>query len=846
MLPGKYKQRLTLPLLCHCVVSSSLLYSAIGAAESLDNVNPSTTAVEPYSFNVEGGDLDRALVQFGQQSGVMISVSGQLSQNKHTSGLQGKYSVSEALTRLLKGTGLAAFAQQDGSYIIKAAAAIPAVELDDQTVYGKILSGEYRNDFADSATKTYTRDLDIPQAVDVINRELIDGQMSLNLDQVYRNSASVNVVDPLGHTNIRGFRLNENSGGILKNGLREVSQGFAFQPLANIEKVEVLKGANSALYGRGEPGGVINLITKKPEQGDFLKGTVIAGSDDFYQANLDANKAISEKLLFRVNAQFNDEQSFRDNVSKDRQFIAPVVSYQIDDHQKITAEAEINHFKQTRDQGIAVINGDLDVLPESRYLGGDTEVDTRIYNFQLTHEWFINPDWALNSKFRIGRDNTDDELFNPVVEAQQNLLNNPMLWGDDEPRVYRTLTSADDIKDEINLDINLVGELDWGHVEHTLLFGININQREVDREAYLHYNDALYQVLSGISPALSFYSAVSYVDPFNPQNPESIFLPAVLGQLNPLLAQEFLYTDKVVLEDTQTNIVSSGVYFQDQIRLNEFWQVILGARYDHNQHDIEKESLSIPAFLGGQITNEAPVDSDQSDGRFTPKAGLVYQPISNVSVYASYGEQYDIALVAKDVKPIESEALEYGVKWDIIPGLSASVAYFDIEKTNIVDPSNLLEPSVVDEVESTGFELSLLGRINPHWVVSANYSDFDAEVARDTTNPQNEGNRARGTPDSSGSAWLQHDFEPYGTNGFSIGFGANYVGARPGDNANSFELPGYILLDAKVSYQIAERFNINLQVDNLTDKRWYSGAFTSQSVFPGYGTRARLALGYEF
>ena len=333
-------------------------------------------------------------------------------------------------------------------------------EIETITVIGKILSGEYRNDFAASATKTYTNNLDIAQPIDIVNQELINSQLALELNDIYRNSASVNMVDPLGHTNIRGFRLNENSGGILKNGLREVSQGFAFPSLANIEKIEVLKGASSALYGRGEPGGIINLITKKPKKEDFTDLSLAIGSDEFYQLNIDHNNNVSDELQFRINVQINDEQSYRDAVSKKRQFIAPVLTYKISDSQKITAEMELNSFSQTRDQGIAAINGDISVLPNSRYLGGGTEVDTNIYTFQLTHEWFVDENWALISKFRLGRDDTDDALFNAFPEGIQNALNSAPVWlGNTDARIYRTFTSADDVKNELNLDVNLVGEV---------------------------------------------------------------------------------------------------------------------------------------------------------------------------------------------------------------------------------------------------------------------------------------------------------------------------------------------------------------------------------------------------
>ncbi|MEY8263818.1 MAG: TonB-dependent receptor [Bermanella sp.] len=798
-------------------------------------------------YEIPAGPLSTVLTAFGQQSGLVMVFSPKITAKLQSSGLSGLHSINSGLHQLLKGSGIAFNLNGNTASLQKLqSGSKQAIEIAPLSVVGKILAGDYRNDFADSATKTFTHELDIPQPIDIINQQLINDQVALDLGQTFRNSASVNIVDPLGHTNIRGFRLNENSGGILKNGLREVSQGFSFQPLANIEKIEVLKGASSALYGRGEPGGIINLITKKPRADSFNKATAIVGSDDFYQLNIDTNHALSDALLFRLNAQVNDEKSYRDQVASERQFIAPVISYQINQDQKITAEVELNHFSQTRDQGIVAINGELNALPSSRFLGGDTQVDTRIYTFQLSHEWFLNDNWALNSKFRIGRDTTDDALFNPVLESQQQLLNNPALWGDSQARVYRTLTSADDIKDELNFDINLVGETTLQGIEHGLLFGFNVNHRQVDRKAYLHYNEALYSSLSAINPAFAFYGGVSFVDPFDPVTPESIFLPAGLAFFNPAFANEFSFSDKVALEDTKTDILSSGLYLQDQIRFNDQWQLLLGLRYDYNIHKLDDSRLNIPAFLAGQVLYTPRIKAKQSDGQWTPRAGLVYQPTDNLSLYASYASQYDIALVAADVRPVESDSQEYGVKWNISDQLNASISYFNIRKTNIVDASNLLQPEVVDEIESSGYEASLLGRISPHWAVSANVSEYQAEITKSQDKPADAGNRARGTPTRSGSLWLKYDVKPYGESGFGIAFGVNHVGARPGDNANSFELPSYTLFDTALTYKSRSGIGLRLQIENLANKRWYNGAFSSQSVFAGHGTRARLAVDFQF
>jgi iron complex outermembrane receptor protein len=717
-------------------------------------------------------------------------------------------------------------------------------DLEHMTVVGKIKSGQYRNDFASSATKTFTNNLDIPQPIDVINQELIESQLALQLDDVFRNSASVNISDPLGHANIRGFRLNENSGGILKNGLREVSQGFAFPSLANIEKVEILKGSSSALYGRGEPGGIINLITKKPKKEDFTRLTFALGSDDLYQLNIDYNKKVSEDLQFRVNVEINDAKSYRDEVNSERVFIAPAVTYQINESQKITAEMEFNSSTLTRDQGIAAINGDISVLSNNTYLGGGTEVETDIYTFQLTHEWFINNDWALISKFRLGHDDTEDELFNPLAEGLQTALNSPIAWSNDtDSRIYRTFTSADDIKDELNLDINIIGEIDAFGAEHGLLFGFNVNQRKVDRDGRIHYNDFLRQRLGAVNPALVNYSLASYVDPFNPHDATTIALPTAFAAI-PGLNRQFEYTNDVVLNKFKTDIVSTGFYVQDQIRFNDRWQVVLGGRYDHHAYDVVGKSLNTATLSASDFAFSS-LDSSQSENTFAPKAAILYSPVENVSLYASYAEQFDVSIVANEARVIKSNGQEYGIKWNIGEDLTASFAYFDILKTDVLDIASFNVTNVIDEVRSNGFEANILGRVTPHWVISANYSDFTAEIEKDDDRQGTVGNRARGTPDKSGAVWVRYDLEAMGEKGLSFAVGVNYVGERPVDNTNSFDLPDFTLVDVMATYQFDNNVNVRLKVDNVTDERWYSGSYTSQSIFVGNGTNATLSVNFE-
>lgn len=729
------------------------------------------------------------------------------------------------------------------------------------TIIGKMQTGQYRHDFADSATKTLTDNLSIPQPVDVITQSLIESQAALDLQQVFRNTASVNAVDPLGHTNIRGFRLNENSGGILKNGLRDVSQGFAFQPLANIEKIEVIKGASSALYGRGEPGGLINLITKKPQNEAFVDTSMTLGNDAFYQVNLDANgePLADGKLTYRLNVQINDEQSFRDVVYRKRTFIAPVVSYQINNEQKVTFEAEYNQFEQTRDFGIARINGDLEAMPINAFVNADTQIDTTITTFEVAHQWYVGQNWLLNSKFRVGQDDSNDALFNPLPEAFQQGLNNADFWLDETPRIYRTNTSADDEKKEWNLDVNLAADATLAGFDHGVLFGVNINRREQQRTSFLHTNRTLYATLATVNPQLAGYALTSQVSAFDPQDPMAINLPTALAA-HPLIDARHEMSDAVTLGDGQTTIKSTGIYVQDQVQFNQHWQMLVSVRYDDFDTEQTQQNLNTLGAFGGLLfTPDGSVNpllqvtsaQNHNDSAISPRLGIIYSPTDNIALYLSQARQFNIQMgvdaQGTPFKPQRSNATETGVKWEMDDKLSVNLAYFNIEKTNLLtqDIDNPLFSRQLGELTSKGFEVSVLGQLNDNWVISANYADFDATISKDPAQPQNVGNRERGTADSSGAIWLQYQSEPQAMSGWTFAIGANHVGKRPGDDANSFELPAFTLIDASASYQFSNDLTLRLQVENLTDKNWYQGAYHSYSIYPGHGAKARLSVDYR-
>jgi iron complex outermembrane receptor protein len=162
-----------------------------------------------------------------------------------------------------------------------------------------------------------------------------------------------------------------------------------------------------------------------------------------------------------------------------------------------------------------------------------------------------------------------------------------------------------------------------------------------------------------------------------------------------------------------------------------------------------------------------------------------------------------------------------------------------------LDVSSFNVTNVIDEVSSKGFEASILGRMTPHWVISANYSDFTAEIEKDDDRQETIGNSARGTADRSGAVWVRYNLEAMGKKGLSFALGVNYVGERPVDNANSFDLPDFTLVDVMATYQFDNNVKVRLKVDNVMDERWYSGSYTSQSVFVGNGIKTTLSVDFE-
>ncbi len=744
---------------------------------------------ETKVYDIPPGPLEAALNRFGREAGVLLSFLTETAVDRQSQGLRGNYSVPEGLQRLLQGTGLSALAQANGSYALVAAPAdsgqasttLPAVTVsakaDVETAYGPVQG--YKAERSATATKTDTAIIDTPASIQVVPREVIEDQNAQRVADVLENVSGVQSAGTQGNLNevftVRGFQQSR----LAKDGFLAASSftDVGFLDLANIERVEVLKGPASVLYGLTNPGGLINLVTKKPQEEVFytFKGT--AGSFDLYRGEADINRPLNadKSLLFRLNTAYQESDSFRDYfIDADRIQIAPSLRWLISEDTTVDLQLEYYDQEQQFDRGLVAIGDRADVLPQDRYLGerfSQTQADELRFNAILDHQF--NESWALRSSLRVA--DSDQDRFAADPESLQA----------DGRTLSRRASILRTAIDNYAAQMNLMGAFDTGFLGHELLIGVDANFTRFDS---------------------SFQRAsLASIDVFDPVYGAQ---PGTFGSAS--------------IQDRRIDFY--GLYLQDLVSFGEHWKLLLGGRYDHASTEFERDSQLI---------------TDANDREFSPRAGLVFQPIENLSLYASYTESFlpFVFAVSQDGSPFEpefGEQIEVGVKRDWFEGrLSTTLAVFDLTRQNVLtpDPENSTFSIQTGEQRSRGVEMDVTGEILPGWNVISSVTYLDAEITED--NRFSVGNRLQNVPRWSGSFWSTYEFRAGVLNGLELGGGVFAVGRREGDLENSFEAAGYARVDAFAQYRVNEHVQVSLNVRNLFDKDYIQAPIGRTEVYPG-------------
>ena len=650
-----------------------------------------------------------------------------------------------------------------------------------------IVTGErdsYRVPNAITGTRTNSPISDVPQSIQVIPRQVIEDKQATSVQETVDNVSGVTFLgndDGQGlNFAIRGF----DNAPVLRDGNRIYSEQ-GIPEVANLETVEVLKGPASVLYGDLQPGGLINLVSKKPLAQPFYEAQIQVGNRSFFQPSFDISGPLTTdgKLLYRLNALYRNEDSFRNLENRlERLFIAPSFTWQVSKNTNITFNLEYTKDDEPIDFGtVAFGNGIADIPPERVITNPEDNFERRELNFGYNLEHRFNENWKIKNAFRYTNYEYDSSLL-----AFPDELN-------EETGILTRFWAEEDLGNDLfSLNTNLEGKFTTGSIKHNLLFGVDLIRGEFNR--FVRFD-----------PTSPFE-----IDIFNPDY--SAFRPAL--------------EDVPLVEDSTIKADRLGIYLQDQIYFSNNLILLAGLRYD--------------TIKQTRTDNFADSEATQNDDSLNPRIGIVYKPNDTVSLYASYSRSFNPNNVTDAdgdfLEPEEGEGFEVGVKTELIKDkLSATLAYFDITKQNVAtsDSENPFSSVASGEQKSKGVELDIIGEISPGLKVIASYAYIDGKITEDNDS-EIIGNNLPGIPENSASLWTTYEIQKGNLQGLGFGLGLKYLGARKGDLANSFEVEDYLTVDAAIFYK-RNNWRAALNFKNLFDIDYIEsvGNGRTRGIYPG-------------
>ena len=647
-----------------------------------------------------------------------------------------------------------------------------------------------------AATRTDTPLLETPQAVRVVPQQLIEDLGARRLADTVDFVSGITRLNDFGGTwdnfAIRGF--SNTDGGSLLNGFAS-GRGYGPQrDVASVERVEFLKGPAAALYGSSEPGGTLNVVTKKPQFTAANKAGVQVGALGYRRATLDSTGPLGTDVAYRLNVAAEDGASRTSLVDNRKMVVAPAITWNLGPNTVLNYEAEFIRIRTPLDRGIVQVNGNAGALPRDRYLG-DPSRDNLHVNGD-THQFTLDHDLGQGWRTRVGASYRETDLYGEAVDLTGTLQADG-----------RTLTRRDSWRSlparDTSVQAEVEGKLQTGGLRHTVLAG-------VESWRLFMGQDIRYSTLA---------SQPFAIDIHNP----------TYGQAPGNLTPGF---------DTRDRQRATGLFVQDQMDLSERWKLLAGVRFDRYHQDYEN-----------RLNNTV---QTQSHSAATPRVGVTYLVNDRTSVYASAGRSFRPNTGADEsgraFDPQEGKAFELGAKWQSADQrLNGSVALFDIRKTNVLtrSPTNANYNVAAGEVRSRGLEADLAGQIDAHWRMTANLAYTDAEVVRDN-NPALLGKRLLNVPRVSAGLFAIREDRLASGGRWGVGGGLVHVGERTGTATDTYRLPAYTTARLTSYWQIDKRTRLTLDVHNLFDKTYYTASWGNLTVIPGLGRQVVAGVQVAF
>ena len=709
--------------------------------------------------------------------------------------------MNNKLSRTLEVVVLSSALSASLTYAQEAGAdAAEKIQLDEAELVGTYLQASQAN-----ALKSPTPVIDVPQSLTIFTDEQIQLQGFNNISDIINYTPGVNTSQGEGHRDSVVFRGVRSTADFYLDGIRDDVQYY--RPLYNLEQVEILRGPNALLFGRGGTGGILNRVTKKGVIGDRFTD-YRATIDTFGETNLwlDTNYAIDENKAFRLNLLHENLKNHRDFYDGDVVGINPTFRMQLNEGTTLNVSYEYLNQNRFIDRGIPTGADGRPVEALKKVVFGDVSQNVSEHEAHILRailERQISDTWkARFSAFYADHDKMYQNFYPVGYDAAVSEV---------------TLDGYLDTTQRKNaiFTADLVGEFDTGNFAHTLVAGIEYIDTDNNNDRYNSFFDQT-------GNDRETFSVTRYLG-----------LNGGVG-VNALGATTTNDFTADLADDTHADISVFSAYLQDEIAINDKFDLVLGARFD---------SFDIDVF-----NVETGESRSRKDEQITPRAGAIYKPLENTSIYVSYsesflprsGEQYaNINGDNNALDPDTFENLEFGVKWDLNDSISLTASIFEIEQSSpqVADG----DPATLDVIDSTidGFELQLQGWLTEKWYASAGYSFLDGEQVDRSGST---GLRPRELPENMFSLWNNYMV----TERLGVSVGVIYQDESFINNGNTASLPSYTRVDAGAFYDLSETFRVQLNVENLADELYFPNSHSTHQATVGAPLNVMLSVSGRF
>ena len=672
---------------------------------------------------------------------------------------------------------------------VPAAAENDAAESEPITVIGA--RANYGQEDTSTATKTDTPLRDLPQSVTVITDDLIQDQAMRSMADVVRYVPGASMGQGEGHRDAPTLRGNSSTADFYVDGVRDDVQYY--RDLYNAERIEVLKGPNAMVFGRGGGGGVINRVTEWADWRTDRELALTVGIHDQYRGTIEIGGALSEAAALRFDGVYERTESYRDYVEIERYGANPTAAFRLGENTTIRAGYEYFDDYRTVDRGVPSENGRPWDGSRSAFFGNPdfnrAGAEVNALAARIDH--------AFSDTLTL-RNNT---VLADYSKYYRNIHANSAVDGAGNVALqgYQSTTDRQNIFNQTDL----IWRTQTGDIRHTVLAGLEFGRQDTDNTRAPNF--------TGL-PTVNVNTGTT---------------TTATGVISPVLQTD---------NEVEANV--AALYLQDQIALGEHWQIIAGLRFDRFDLDFDDQRA-------------ANADFSREDDLVSPRVGVIYRPIEPLTFYASYsvsflpqsGDQFSsLDATTSSLDPEEFENVELGLKWDVTPDLALTAAIYRLDRTNTraIDPDTLLTV-LTGAQRSEGFELGISGAITDHWEIIGGYTYQDAEITR-TTTAAPAGRAVALTPEHTISIWNMAHLTPR----LSIGLGATHQSDMFASISNAVTLPSFTRVDAALIYAVTDNVEAQLNVENLLDEEYWGTAHSDNNITPGAPTAARLTLRARF